>query len=66
MKENPTKKRTKKKESIPAGADDTLKEMVSALNELPTDVLAMTSPRPRTSAVFCVAMFNCAIIWFFS
>jgi hypothetical protein len=39
MKENPTKKRTKKKESIPAGADDTLKEMVSALNELPTDVL---------------------------
>ena len=39
MKENPTKKRAKKKESIPAGADDTLKEMVSALNELPTDVL---------------------------
>ena len=39
MKENPTKKKAKKKESIPAGADDTLKEMVSALNELPTDVL---------------------------
>ncbi|MBR1846236.1 MAG: hypothetical protein IJ787_00790 [Bacilli bacterium] len=39
MKEKPTEKRAKKKESIPAGADDTLKEMVSALNELPTDVL---------------------------
>ena len=39
MQENPTKKSITKKESIPAGADDTLKEMVSALNELPTDVL---------------------------